>query len=115
MFVVLTERVYKVATGGGMLSGDKFAARSTNTTRWTFAGPFNSRKLAEKVATQTLGTHTCLSAVVFEVPSDLGWDDENKLTPLHNLSKAIYPIVANGYHSVETQLAKGILGAMGKL
>ncbi len=62
MFFVLTERVVKGTTG----TTKKFEPRTTNYTHWHVAGPFTSRKLAERTASTALGTHTCLNAEVYD-------------------------------------------------
>ena len=60
MHHIITTRVVKHGTG----TREKFAPRTTNVEAWHISGPFSSRKLAERAAALSLGTHTALSARV---------------------------------------------------
>ncbi len=62
MYFVITKRVVKFNTG----ATEKFAPKSGNRTDWTLSGPFDTQVRAERCALRALGTHTCLSAQIYD-------------------------------------------------
>lgn len=58
--MVQIDRLVKFNTG----ATQRFAPRSANRTEIAWAGPFRLRSRAEQAVLSTLGTHTCLSAVI---------------------------------------------------
>ena len=63
MYVVISTRVVKVNTGATA----QYAPRSTNQTRLTVSGPFESEKTAQKAVLACLSVHTCLDAQVWSL------------------------------------------------
>jgi hypothetical protein len=62
MYYVVTQRIIKINTG----ATERYAPKSGNQTRWTLSGPFDDQARAERCALRALGTHTCLSAQVYD-------------------------------------------------
>jgi hypothetical protein len=85
MFVVMIERVVKMNTG----STEKFAPRSSNHKTWHFAGPFRTRRAAERSAVAALATHTCLCAQVWSEADLESWRDPQRYGSNYGLENAV--------------------------
>jgi hypothetical protein len=60
MFVLFIRRAIKVNTNATA----KFAPRSANHEVWKTAGPFSSKRNAERAMLAAMSTHTCIGAVI---------------------------------------------------